>query len=242
MLITNFEQHNFSLENFEGPLDFLLYLIQKSEIDIYGVSISKITEQYAAYLQTRSKLCVESGAEFVNLTASLLWIKSKMLLPQYDQKGDEQNEEELDPQFGIIHHLLDYCRFKEVAKDLMQKEHKQLSYYSRGIDSSCEPVKKSLGIDHLTLSDLISVFQQVLQRGSVLKGIIEGEEWHVSDKMRSIRKFLLEEGRISIDTLFLPGQLRGEIIVIFLAILELMKLGEIRVVREESNDLVLLQG
>jgi segregation and condensation protein A len=228
MFIKNAEPHSFSLDNFEGPLDFLLYLIQKDEIDIYNVSIQSITDQF----KRLEEISVDSGAEFVGLTASLLWIKSKMLLPKHDQ--EEEEELGVDPEFAIIHHLLDYCKFKEIARDLAIKEEKQLGVYCRGADAEIGPIKRPLGLEDATLEELAQVFQQIMQRSTTQRGLIAKEVWQVGDKIRFIQGLLKSEQRISLETLFLPGQCRDEVIVTFLAILELMKLGEIRVVKETN--------
>ena len=241
MLIKNLDNPSFSLDNFEGPLDFLLYLIQKNEIDIYNISLQKITEQYKEYISKQPGLSVDSGAEFVGLTASLLWIKSKMLLPKHDQE-DGLGEDGFDPEFAIIHHLLDYCRFKEVAKQLADREQKQIGFYSRGVDNPVDNLKKPLGIEHLSVEDLAVVFRDIIQKAAASKGIIEGDIWQVSDKIHLIREILTKIDHVSLGELFLSGQCRDEIIVTFLAILELMKLGEIKVVKDLQTQQILILG
>jgi segregation and condensation protein A len=241
MLIKNLEQPSFSLDNFEGPLDFLLYLIQKNEIDIYNISLQKITEQFKEYLNMQQELSVDSGAEFVGLTASLMWIKSKMLLPKHDQE-EGLEEEGFDPEFAIIHHLLDYCRFKEVAKQLSDREQKQIGFYSRGQDVPVDPAKR-LGVEHLSIQDLAGVFQEIMQKAAASKGEIHGDTWQVSDKIALIRQLLVIAENVPLGELFKAGQCRDEIIVTFLAILELMKLGEIKVVKEiETNNILILRA
>lgn len=230
------EDHIFALDNFEGPLDFLLHLIQKSEIDIYEVPLHKITEQYLVKLQELISPAVDGGAEFIGLTASLLLLKSRMLLPKHEQP--EALEEEIDPRFEIIHQLIEYCRFKDAAKELADLEQKQSAYFPRGIEE-VDP-KKPLGIEHLSMQDLATLFQQLLAKASAHGGVIQEEVWKVSDKMFLVRQLLKDLSRIRFDVLFSPMQSRNELIVTFLAVLELMKLGELKVIKETMENAILL--
>lgn len=237
--------HTFALTNFEGTLDFLLHLVQKSEIDIYEVSLQQITAQYLlkfhAHLATTSNVDsnVDRGAEFIATAASLLWLKSKMLLPKHEQLPQSLEEEEIDPRFEIIHYLLDYCRFKDAAKELSQREEHQSAFYVRGTDNPIE-VKKHLGIEHLSLQDLALLFQQVVARCSVQSGLINEEEWLVGDKITLIRKLLCELKKIRFEILFSIDKCREELIVTFLAILELMKLGEAGVIKDMAADAIMI--
>jgi segregation and condensation protein A len=231
------EDHIFALDNFEGPLDFLLHLIQKSEIDIYEVPLHKITEQYLAKLQELISPAVDGGAEFIGTTASLLLLKSKMLLPKHEQPGLVE-EEEIDPRFEIIHQLIEYCRFKDAAKELSELEQKQSAFFSRGIENS--ESKKPLGIEHLSMQDLATMFQHVLAKAASHRGIIQEEVWKVSDKISFIQRLLKDLNKIRFDVLFSPVQSRDELIVTFLAVLELMKMGELKVVKETLENVILL--
>ncbi len=163
----SFEHDTFSLENFSGPLGFLLQLIQKDELDISDIPIQKITTQYLAKLKELMVPSVDGGAEFIGTAAFLLWMKSKMLLPKHEQSAE--GEEELDPSFEIIHQLLAYCKFKEAAKDLGAREHRQSSFHLRAVGEIPE-VKKGLGIEHLSLEDVAELFKDVLKRAPAGKG------------------------------------------------------------------------
>lgn len=225
----------FTLENFEGPLDFLLHLVQKNEIDIYDIRLQKITEQFIQRLGTASP-GIDNGAEFIGLTASLMWLKSRMLLPKHEQAIDPE-ELEQDPRFEIIHQLIEYCRFKDASKELIAREQRQNAFYSRGLDAP--DIKKNLGIEHLTLEDLAGLFQQVLAKASSQTREIHEEKWLVSDKIVWIRKRLKAEKEILFEVLFTPELSKEELIVIFLAVLELMKLGEARVVKDLIRNCVI---
>lgn len=226
----------FTLENFEGTLDFLLHLIQKSEIDIYQIPLRKITEQFLLKWEEQLNPNVNDGAEFIGTTASLLWLKSKMLLPKHEQV--EEIEIEDDPRFEIIHHLLDYCRFKEAGKELAEREQRQGAFYVRGMDEQIDP-KKPLGVDHLGADDLAAIFAELLSKAVSSKGIINEEVWRVSDKIKSIHQ-LLKGSIVKLHELFSKEQCREEMIVTFLAILELMKMGRALVKRDENSKEVIV--
>lgn len=219
----------FSLKNFEGPLDLLWHLINRQEIDIYHISLLEITEQYLA----KTKEDLNEGAEFIALVASLLWFKSKTLLPQHEQE-EEQNQEELDPHFEIIHHLVDYCRFKQAAKELSVREIQQGAFYPRGIENT--EVKKKLGIDHISLEDLAELFQQILAKAAPRKETIQEEEWKVSDKIHYLKTWLKKEKTLEFIDIFNSLTMsRMELIVTFLALLEMMKSGDVKVMKDEKK-------
>lgn len=225
-------QDTFTLDMFEGPLAFLLHLIQKSEINIQDVPIQGITAQYLDRIKELISLSVDDGAEFIGTTALLLLMKSKRLLPKHEL--DDEVEEDLDPSFEIIHKLLEYCHFKEAAKDLADREDKQSVFFNRGIHSLPE-AKKQLGIEHLSLEDLTSLFEGVLEKANSNKEKIEDEEWRVSDKIKGIRLLLKESSKIPFSRLFSSEKAKPELIVNFLALLELMKVGDCFVGKEEES-------
>jgi segregation and condensation protein A len=227
----------FTLENFEGPLDLLWHLINRQEIDIYQISLTAIIRQYLLKQKEFPLSELDRGAEFIVLAASLAWLKSKTLLPKHEQQSEQNLEEvELDPHFEIIHHLIDYSRFKQAAKDLAAREQQQGAFYARGIDNP--EAKKNLGIEHLSLEDLASLFQQILAKAAPQKGIIKEEEWKVSDKISYLREQLLQEKKLLFADVFTGQMSRIELIVTFLALLELMKLGETKVVNDVEQQTI----
>lgn len=236
----NREMSIFALDNFEGSLDFLLHLIQKSEMEINDIALHKITEQFLNKFHARSQDCLEIGADFISATAALLLLKSRMLLPSHEQHVSHENEE-LDPNFEIIHQLIDYNRFKDVAKALSEREEKQNSFFSRGLEPAKESVK-AYGMEHLTLQDLASLFQQVLVKAKSQTGIIQEELWKVSDKINWLRLFFKTSRKVDFFILFSSETSKEETIVIFLAILEMMKLGELSVAKDISNEQIVLIG
>lgn len=229
-LLMMLKNDHFTLTNFEGPLDFLLCLLQKEEINISEVPIQELIQQFIRQL-TEQKGTLEKGADFIGSAAYLIWLKSKNLLPGPIEIEEQDLVE--DPHFEIIHHLLDYCRFKQAAKELATRQEKQQACYFRGVDTP--EWKKPLGIDHVSLEELSGLFKEMIEKAGQQKPQIQEENWRVSDKIRSIRLFLQERSSFALAVLFSSKQSRGEIIVIFLAILELMKIGEAAVGKEKST-------
>lgn len=223
----------FVLENFEGPLDLLWHLIHRQEIDIYEIPIIKITQQFLSKHKNEEQK-LDQSAEFIALAASLIWYKSKTLLPKHEQEQEQEPEEELDPNFDLIHHLIDYCRFKQAAKDLAAIEEKQGSYYPRGIEE--QNIHKNLGIQHLSLDDLALLFQQILAKSVPQKGIIHEEEWKVSDKINELSEWLERHKKINFKKVFNHLMGRMELIVTFLALLEMMKSGEAKVIHNLQEE------
>lgn len=228
----------FALENFEGSLDFLLHLIHKNEIDLSEISIQKITTQYMNKLKEMMSPSVDAGAEFIASASFLLWLKSRMLLPKHENAI--LSEEELhDPRFEIIHQLIDYCRFKDAAKELTQLELSQNSFYSRIPDPNLE-INKTLGIEHLTIDDLASIFKQVLAKSSLDIRVIHEEEWKVADKIKFIQQQLKIDGKVEVSLLFAAGRCKLELIVIFLALLEIMKIGSGHLIKQKDSSQIFL--
>lgn len=228
------EAYSIQLDNFEGPLEFLLYLVQKNEIDIHDVRLHAVTDQFLEELQNPD---LDLGAEFVGTVASLLWLKSKMLLPKH-QQASQEDEDGPDPHFDVIHQLIDYCHFKEAGHALVTLEKEQTAYFPRGVSGNIE-VKKPLGIEHLALEDLASLFQDVLSKCEEERGHVQEETFRVSDKIRFLKKILHEGASFSFEQLFPLNKCKEELIVTFLAVLELMKLGIAAVFQEQQTKKIL---
>src|SRR5436305_3520054 len=125
------KQETYVLDNFEGPLDFLLQLIHKDEVDVRDVLIRHLIDQFWIKLMAHEQLSIEGGAEFIGMTSYLVWLKSQTLLPKREQEEILSKEEE-DLSLEMLNQLLDYCRFKNVAKELKQRQEKQQTRYFRG--------------------------------------------------------------------------------------------------------------
>lgn len=225
--------NHFALDNFEGPLDFLLCLIQKEEIDIYEISLQQLIQQCLQKLTDWKERQIELGAEFIGTMAYFVLLKSRMLLPQLEEAANEDELEE-DPRFEIIHHLIDYCRFKQAAKELTNRQELQSACFYRGLPEST--YQKPFGIDHVSLEDLAGIFKETMRKMQLPIQQIFEENWRVSDKISHIRLLLKENAIFPLHELFSPQKSRLELIVIFLALLESMKLGILTVGRETQTD------
>ncbi len=219
---------------FEGPLDLLLYLIKKDELDIYDIPIEKITSQYLEYLQLIKMLDLEVAGEYLVVAATLVYIKSRTILP-HDQRPPEDEAEEDDPRWELVRQLVEYKKYKDAAFELQQCLTRQEGVYGRGGTSKPDlAADGSLPFDKVGLFDLLAVFQKVLARASKdedLKDIFE-DRFTVSDKIQFIQGQLAERSRIVFEELFVAGATRTEIVVTFLAVLELIRLKQIAVVQE----------
>ena len=223
----------YKLDNFEGQLEFLFHLVQKAEIEITDVPVKQLIEQYISKYQGADQDVLDEGAEFISTAASLLWWKSKALLPEQSQPKNEEDPQ-LTFDWDIVPQLIDYCRFKDMAKELSHMEEEQNFHYFRGKDP-VYAVKRNLGVEHLTLEDLAHLFQQVLSKAKPYGGVVLDENWKVSDKIVLVRELLTQNQEIPFESIFSPEHSRVELIVTFLAILELMKLGELVVIKSSSE-------
>lgn len=218
---------------FEGPLDLLLYLIRKEEIDIYQIPIERITQQYLETLRILQMLNLELAGEFLVMAATLLYIKSRMLLPK-DQQLPEEEEDENDPRWELIRQLVEYKKFKDVAVQLQARNSVQEDIFRRGFDvKSLADQATGKRVD-AGIFDLITAFQQVLARikPEVRLDIIE-DRFTVSDKIIHVQQLLEQRERILFRDLFPEDAGRTEIVVTFLALLELIRLNQIRAVQDE---------
>jgi len=222
------------LNIFEGPLDLLLFLIKRDKIDIYDIPISNITKQYLEYLELMKLLDLEIAGEFLVMAATLMHIKSKMLLPQEENEEEEQEEE--DPREELVRRLLEYKKFKDAAERLqgMREEQKDV-FLRRGTGAKGKVVAED-GTEYFeaSLFDLITAFRKVLKEvpKETFHKVIRNE-FTVSDKIHDIYHLLAKKPRIYFSSLFGDARNKDEVITIFLAILELMKMREVIVAQKE---------
>jgi len=218
------------LEIFEGPLDLLLYLIKKEELDIYDIPIAKITDQYLEYLEIMKMLDLDIAGEFIVMAATLMQIKSKMLLPP--EEVTQQETEEEDPRAELVQKLLEYKKFKEVADKLAEKEADANRFYSR--QSSEKPVFETEDSPFFEASifDLLTAFSKILKEipKETFHRIVK-DQFTVGEKIHDIFHLLIKEPKIYFSRLFKEARSKIEIIVTFLALLELIRLKEIVVVQ-----------
>jgi segregation and condensation protein A len=219
------------LEIFEGPLDLLLYLIKRDELDIYDISIERITRQYLEYLQSFKELNIDVAGEFIVMAANLLYIKSRSLLP-VDQQPPEEEAEEDDPRWELIRQLIEYKKFKEAAAQLHDRALEQENIFVRGGISTAESMRPLL-LGEVGIFQLINAFQNVIKRVEAREELqqIFGENYTVSDKIETILARVSEGGALKFSELFAEMASRIEIVVTFLALLELIRLKQVRAIQ-----------
>ncbi|TMQ73098.1 MAG: segregation/condensation protein A [Candidatus Eisenbacteria bacterium] len=221
------------LERFEGPLDLLLHLIKRDEIDIYDIPIARITQQYLAYLELMRALDLDVAGEFLVMAATLMRIKAKMLLPA---PSTEEEEDEGDPREELVQRLLEYRQFKEAASTLRLREEERRRLYERGLLPS-EDDAGPLPLAPASLFDLMDAFHRVIARlpePAVYE--VRTEVFDVDEKIAEIARAAAEEGTILFSALLLRCRARAEMVVTFVALLELIKLGQVTVIQAEHFD------
>ena len=218
------------LDVFEGPLDLLLYLIKKNEIDIYDIPIASITEQYLEYLELMRMLDLNIAGEFLVMAATLIHIKSKMLLPP--EEKEILPEEEEDPREELVRRLLEYKKFKEVAGVLQDLEGQRKRMFTRS--TVLEPDHNEKFFE-ASLFDLITAFTRVLKDvpREIFQEIIK-DEFTVEQKVHDLLHMLVKTPVMYLSEFFKNAKNKLEIITTFLAILELIRLKEIIVVQKQS--------
>jgi segregation and condensation protein A len=226
------QEYKVKLEIFEGPLDLLLYLVKKEEVDIYDISLERVTQQYLEFMEAFKALDLELAGEFLVMASNLLYLKSRSLLP-VDQQPPEEEAEEDDPRWELIRQLVEYKKFKEAAAALGHREALQNSVFARMADGSEPPPERPLG--EVSIFDLINAFNKVLKRLAPatedLREIFE-ENFTVSDKIDLIMKMIASGVPLKFAELFASAASRAEIVVTFLALLELVRLKQLRCAQE----------
>jgi len=226
------DDYKVALEVFEGPLDLLLYLIKKEEIDIYDIPIEKITKSYLGYIELMKMLDIDIAGEFLIMAATLMYIKSRMLLPEDDRPV--LDEEEDDPRFDLVRQLIEYKKFKEAAEKLRDKEYEQSNVFTRITGKETAPLEEGEKPLDVNIFDLISAFSDVLKRvDEVSLRQMFDDRFTVADKIMYLSERLGREGTVKFTDLFSEATTRPEIIVTFLALLELIRLKQAHAVQEE---------
>jgi segregation and condensation protein A len=214
------------LEMFEGPLDLLLYLVKKDHLNIYDIPIARVTEQYLQYINLMQLLDLNIAGEFLVMAATLMEIKSRMLLPAEESLGEQEQE---DPRDELVKRLLEYERFKQVAETLRQKETDQREVFKRPqAEAQKAEFKEKEVYFEASIFDLINAFSAALKDvpKEVFYEVIK-DEFTIEEKVHQILHHLLEVQSVRLSELFSRAKNKIEVIVTFLAILELAKMKEI---------------
>ncbi len=227
VLLEERSPYTFRLENFEGPLDLLLHLINKDELNIFDIPIARITEQYLEYLKLMKVLNLDIAGEYLLMASTLLHIKSKMLLPKPSKEGEEENVE--DPRAELVRRLIEYQKYKMAADELIRRPILDRDFFVRLTSLKEDEIKEEERIE-ATLFELLEAFRKLLERSekeSVHEVVLD--RITVEDKMQDIINLLQREKRsIAFHLLFPENASRRLIIITFLAILELVKMKIIR--------------
>ena len=227
-----------SLDIFEGPLDLLLHLIKEQKMDVYDIRIAEITKQYLSYLDLLSELNLEMVGEYLVMAAELAKIKSKTLLPIPETEEDVLTAAGEDPRAELMRRLLEYQRYKEAAFELRQKEYDQQQLFSRTGEVVLENSEEELLIE-ANVFDLLTAFQKVLKEKSFKKNYeIKVTTLSVSDRISGILEILNASESVTFDSLFTTLNAKQEVIVTFLAILELMRMQLIRSQQARQFDVI----
>ena len=223
--------YKIQLPIYEGPLDLLLDLIRKQEIDIHNIPIAKITQQYLDYLHQLEKLDIDVSSDFLYMAATLIYIKSKMLLPVDPLAGPE---EQLDPREELVHRLLEHEKYKNAAQLLYQKQQIEANVWSNP-DRTLYQGEEVEGELVVSLVDLIKVFQQVLERRKEIPKIeLQHEAVTIAEMMGRLRKQLnSSEEAVSLTEFFESCATRRAMIVAFLALLEMVRMQAVILVQSE---------
>ncbi len=229
--------YRLNLDVFEGPFDLLLYLIKKNEIDIYDIPIASLLEEFLAYVEMIRELDLDVAGEFILMGATLMHIKSRLLLPK--ESLDLEGDVEADPRADLVRQLLEYKRYKEVARQLFEREQSFREVFWRetepdaaAADPGPAPEEETSGPE-VSLFELLSAFRQVLAYAKPETiGEINREEIKTSQKMNEILDRLEDAPSLEFFTLFREQGSRYAMITLFLAILELVRLKAIRVVQD----------
>ena len=231
-------EYKVQFEVFEGPLDLLLYLIKKEEVDIYEVNLTKLATQFIEYIDTMRLLDLEIAGEFLVMASTLMYIKSRELLPVEQQAQVEGEEDGEDPRWELIRQLVEYKKFKDAAAQLQTLEARQEHVFPRMpgrlelVEPEAEPIKPDVSIFDL-LNAVNSVLKRFEKREGAAREIFE-DKWSVSEKIEAILKVIGDHGAIKFSALFESVASRAEVVCTFLALLELIRLKQLVCAQPEA--------
>ncbi|MDF7824158.1 segregation/condensation protein A [Pontiellaceae bacterium B12227] len=235
------DDYKVQLEVFEGPLDLLLYLIKKDEVDIYDIPIGRITDQYMEYLSLMKVLDLNIAGDFIVMSATLMLIKSRMLLP-VDERKDNDDEEEEDPRWDLVRQLVEYKKFKDAADHLEDLELHMENVFARESEHVELGAAPDVDLKDASIFDLISAMNEALGRVQEedLQEIF-AEEYTVGQKVSFIVENLKVVKRMCVSDLFGGMTSRQEIVCTFLAVLELIKLNKIACVQDDHFSAIMVE-
>ncbi|HEX2957799.1 MAG TPA: segregation/condensation protein A [Chitinispirillaceae bacterium] len=234
------KEYEVKLNQFEGPLDLLLYLINKAEVNIVDICVTEIVTQYIAYLDMIRELNIDVASEYLHMAATLIRLKARELLPPQEGEVIEQEEDGIYNREQLIQQLLEYKKFKEAASTLKVFEAEQFGAFARGkaevIEHSASADEVDLG--NLSIYDLLSAFKKILERvadpQAEYRHVVEVDNVKIDDRIEHILSVLSESEEVPFEELFRGDNRKIVLVVTFMAILELVKMQEIRFRQEEN--------
>jgi segregation and condensation protein A len=213
------------LEGFEGPLDLLLHLIKREELDIWNIPIAHITEQYLTYIQLMQDLNINVAGEWLVMAATLIYIKSRMLLPPDPVLVSSEGEQPGDPRKELVYQLLEHQKFKNAAQMLYTREEVENAVWNSPPQDVLEDGKEVVAV---TLFDLLKAFHEVVKRFEAQAGMeFEQEEVTIEQKLTELRRLLVVHDSLLFSSFFTKVTSKRHLIVTFLALLEMVRLREI---------------
>lgn len=237
-IVIHLDRNEIRLPLFEGPMDLLLTLIRKQEIDIYDIPIALITEQYLSYLEAMQELNINVAGEFLEMAATLILIKSKMLLPP-DPEEEGEAEAVEDPRKELVDRLLEYEKFQEAAQELYTRQELEAGTWTVSRLGEVAPDADELVC--VSLMDLVGAFRNVLQRLEERRVVeIDREAVTVAEKIDQIRQILRHRKTIRFSSFFREGITRLHVVVLFIAVLELVRTKDVLVRQEAFEDDILI--
>lgn len=234
-------RYEVKINEFEGPLDLLLHLIKKSNIDIYDISLEEITNQYLEYINSMKELNLDIASEYLVMASELLEYKSKSLLPKKENVEDEYEE---DPKNELIKRLVDYKKYKEITSAFKELESIRSNIYTKSPSNRSEYSDNKLNNENVSVEDLINALKKFIDRKTFEKPIntkVTTKELSVSDRIIGIRNILKTRKSVNFTDLF-DKYNRSYIVVTFLSILEMSKNKEIEIVQDDNFSNILIKG
>ena len=220
---------------FEGPMDLLIHLIKKNEVDIYDIPISLVTDQYLRYIDWMKSMNIDIAGDFLVMAATLTHIKSKMLLPP------REDDEEDDPRIEITRPLLEYLQMKSAAERLSERDILGENTFSRTIDKKDLPIDNEERVIKVGLFELMDAFQKLLERIPASQQIdLTTERISVKGRINELIDIFEKEGSVTFDQLFDENFTKGELVATFLAILEMVKLALVSIVQNVQSGIIRL--
>ena len=221
------------LDQFEGPLGLLLYLIRKEEMDIYDIEIHRITSQYLSYIKQLPSLDLEQAGDFCAMAATLLQIKSKMLLPNYDENGEELVEE--DPRKPLVQKLLEYEKYQLAAKELYERPLLGRDSFARGQRESIAAADAGIELEESALFSLIACYRSVIRKAEKAQHRVSAKFQSIASRILEIREHLVPGKRVRLRDLIRPEEWTAtKYLITFLSSLELGKLGYVHLFQAED--------